>query len=455
MDYSTQLPRTPRKKRKVSDDAGSFTADDLLGHIYNADGSRQQAVRMRKLRTRKAAGTHAARGSPSIRSPGLNSPANTPIPATPIPAPDFWTCASAVDPAALELPSACAAWEDQEANVDPDECDSAAGGMAVVDDEQQGTVEEIDEEDDEDIEYEQEYAPEQQGSGQDSSAPEAGKRKGPARVNNTIVSTPTMCHSAPDSPTVQRPSVRFAKFMKHHAQAAHEHLLDQECPPAAGDICAICSAGLQGPTASAGPSERRYRCLDCFGRPHLCLTCTTSSHTLNPFHRVLCWDTELGFWDKRNMTDLGFVLYTGHGGRKCRYAISPRKIIVAHGNGIMPTWVSFCRCGLANAGAENGEARTSGGEARPDDHEALQLIDLGLYPGSWERPQTAFTQDVLRAYILLSFQANMSAQDFYTFLKRRTDNVSPESVPVRSFDMQSHVEMLNGSPGSVSRVHDV
>lgn len=155
------------------------------------------------------------------------------------------------------------------------------------------------------------------------------------------------------------------------------------------------------------------------------------------------------------MTDLGFVLYTGHGGRKCHYAIGPRKVIVAHGNGIMPMSVSFCRCGRANAGAESGEATTSGGEAGPDDHEALQLIDLGLYPGSWERPQTAFTQDVLRTYILLSFQANMSAQDFYTFLKRRTDNVSPESVPVRSFDVQCEVEILNASPGSVSGAHDV
>ena len=62
--------------------------------------------------------------------------------------------------------------------------------------------------------------------------------------------------------------------------------------------------------------------------------------------------------------------------------------------------------------------------------EATQLLQMGLYPASWKRPRTAFTLHVLRSYHLLSLQSQISALDYFTYLKRTTDNVAPDSVPV-------------------------
>ncbi len=200
--------------------------------------------------------------------------------------------------------------------------------------------------------------------------------------------------------------------------------------------------------ATSDATKRRYRCVDCFRRPDLCYGCVQKYHQRNPFHRILCWDAELGFWDRRTMTDLGFILYPGHGGHKCSLnSREPRPLVVVHGNGVMTMLVSFCRCGQGAAGKEFGGGRNpsagqpaqrettpSRAEKPPPGHdEALQLLEIGMYPASWEQPKTAFTQDVLRAFILLSSQANTSAQDFYKFLKRRTDNNSPEEIPVCYF----------------------
>ena len=62
--------------------------------------------------------------------------------------------------------------------------------------------------------------------------------------------------------------------------------------------------------------------------------------------------------------------------------------------------------------------------------EPIQLISHGLWPASWKKPMTVFTLGALRSHHLLSLQAQISVQDYMTYLTRMTDNVSPENVPV-------------------------
>ena len=62
--------------------------------------------------------------------------------------------------------------------------------------------------------------------------------------------------------------------------------------------------------------------------------------------------------------------------------------------------------------------------------EPLQLVEMGLYPASWKQPRTAYTITLLESYHLLSLQTHCSAEDFYTYLRRKTDNVAPKAVPV-------------------------
>ena len=63
--------------------------------------------------------------------------------------------------------------------------------------------------------------------------------------------------------------------------------------------------------------------------------------------------------------------------------------------------------------------------------EPMQLLRLGLYPASWSTPRTAFNLNMMKDFHLLSLQANVTAQDFHTYLMRSTDNVSSAEVPVR------------------------
>ncbi|KAI0643900.1 hypothetical protein C8Q79DRAFT_915041 [Trametes meyenii] len=219
--------------------------------------------------------------------------------------------------------------------------------------------------------------------------------------------------------------------MDHHALAAHNALIADETPPLPEDICALCSAPLSIPTATS--REVRVHCCDCFGRAHFCLPCLHQYHRLSPFHRLLRWNTAFRIWEKVTMVDMGLVLHGGHGGTACPHKLcKPCQFVMVHGWGVLKIKVSFCEC------ARVAQAQTR--LACPDDNmfqggtkydhdEALQLINMGLYPASWEEPRTAFTQDVIRASSLLTAQGGLSTQDFYTFIQCTTNNVAPECVP--------------------------
>lgn len=50
-------------------------------------------------------------------------------------------------------------------------------------------------------------------------------------------------------------------------------------------------------------------------------------------------------------------------------------------------------------------------------HDTAQLLEFGLFPGSWDRPETAYTINGLRAFHLLSLQCHISGFDYIKYLR--------------------------------------
>ena len=216
-------------------------------------------------------------------------------------------------------------------------------------------------------------------------------------------------------------------------------MINHEQPPRPDDTCFSCGTALAGPTPESPP---RLKCLDCYSMPHLCLPCLQAVHKLSPFHRLLRWDVPSGFWHKTTTAALGITLYAGHSGRRCpRVSRQPRNMVIVHTHGVMKIAVSFCECTRAHAGEMAGAQESRAGHddeqslPREDSSalltpEPLQLLRLGLYPASWSTPRTAFTLTVMRDFHLLSHQGNVSAHDYFHYLKRLTHNSAPKEVPV-------------------------
>ena len=103
---------------------------------------------------------------------------------------------------------------------------------------------------------------------------------------------------------------------------------------------------------------------------------------------------------------------------------------IVHGQGIGEFAVRFCRCYHISGS-------TDGRTTRPE--EPLQLVLDGLWPGTWTQPATAFTVSGLRDHQLLTLQSHISTYDYHHYLRRTTDNVCMEDVPVSSEGYRGHV----------------
>jgi hypothetical protein len=67
----------------------------------------------------------------------------------------------------------------------------------------------------------------------------------------------------------------------------------------------------------------------------------------------------------------------------------------------------------------------------------MQLLQSTWFPASLDRPQTAFTFDVLDTFQLLNLQGKISAYDFYYSLDHKTDNTGTLGIQVRAPMMYS------------------
>lgn len=133
---------------------------------------------------------------------------------------------------------------------------------------------------------------------------------------------------------------------------------------------------------------------------------------MNPLHFIEQWDPRRGFWLKTTLVKLGLVINLGHGGEKCGIlTANPRNMTIINEHGIQKVKMRYCHC-------------KRGGE------ESMELIEAGLWPGSWVRPDTAITLECMHEFQLLSAQSQVNAMDYYTYLRRLTDNTCADEVPV-------------------------
>lgn len=61
----------------------------------------------------------------------------------------------------------------------------------------------------------------------------------------------------------------------------------------------------------------------------------------------------------------------------------------------------------------------------------IQLLDMGYYPASKTRPSTVFTTEVLDDFLLANKVCKTSPRNYYTMLRRITNDAFPHLVPVR------------------------
>ncbi|KAI1785825.1 hypothetical protein LXA43DRAFT_894803, partial [Ganoderma leucocontextum] len=204
------------------------------------------------------------------------------------------------------------------------------------------------------------------------------------------------------------PSARCAKYLDDgHALHARNLLDELEAPPQSLEQCPGCSQ----PLTDLSPQYRTlFRCKDCSVSTLRCIQCIRRSHTDRPFDHILKWDLAKRFWTKMTLPQLGFESRLGHGGQRCMNALSnPKPLVVIHEHGIMELPIVYCACRSARSEVE-------------------QLVLAGLWPATWEKPQTATTLTALETFHSLNLNAQMNVHDYLGHLKRQTDNVGAEDV---------------------------
>ncbi|KAG6914738.1 hypothetical protein DXG01_015688 [Tephrocybe rancida] len=181
--------------------------------------------------------------------------------------------------------------------------------------------------------------------------------------------------------------------------------------------------------------EAHYRCLDCTGGGGalLCKHCMVELHRWNPLHRIKRW--MFTHFDRVSLRDLGLRVQLGHipssgCGNSCRRASDD--FVVIDTTGIHKVSVDFCDCE----------------QSQPF---FIQLLRHGWFPATVDRPKTAATFNVLQHFQLLSFESKASSFEFYTTLKRLSENtgVTLTKDRYRSFmtmvQEYRHLKMLKQS----------
>ena len=193
-------------------------------------------------------------------------------------------------------------------------------------------------------------------------------------------------------------------------------LLDQEAPKQDG-LCQHC-----------GTRNLEARCLDCHGRPELCIDCSLQLHSNHPFHQVERWTGT--FFKRCGLINLGYVLCLGHAGKSCSsarpegvgetqtdptpQAPSTHSIAFVDVCGVFEHNVLFCQCKNA---------------LEP----WMQLFMSGYFPASTHTPKTAFSFRVLDDFFLECMECHTPAMSYMAKLGKATDAVFPHDVKVCSW----------------------
>jgi hypothetical protein len=186
---------------------------------------------------------------------------------------------------------------------------------------------------------------------------------------------------------------------------------------------------LENDLCKCGIGRRLVQCRDCFQYQTSCHRCFVQAHHRNPFHWAQVWDEEQRIWNRTDYSavlpkDAGIALQLGHPGDEtsCSANEEPQELIVTHSNGIHSSRVRFCYC--SDAGDK-----------------CTQLLRAELFPASTTHPQTVFTFAVLKGFQVHNMQSKASAFDWILGLRKLTDNVFTQKVPV-SYYTHSLISIL-------------
>lgn len=213
----------------------------------------------------------------------------------------------------------------------------------------------------------------------------------------------------------------MAAFLEEHAEQAQDSLYAREVPPRVIGACPSCCQPLDD---EEGHKATLYNCQDCILLEPMCRVCILSAHRYRPLDHIRQWSHDEGCWVKVPLKTLGHKMYLGHGAKTCpriptredgnpilHYRVRP--MVIIHEHGIVDADVVFCEC----------EPRRSA---------AAQLITSGLWPATWDYPKTATTLSALEVLDALTLEADVTIHDYGKYLKRMTDGVMTDEVPVSS-----------------------
>lgn len=209
-----------------------------------------------------------------------------------------------------------------------------------------------------------------------------------------------------------------------------------------------------------------WRCNDCFRSPVLCTGCLSSSHTLLPFHRVARWTEEHQHYQASTLAFAGVKVLLEHEG-ECRWgtlaadrvaALQPAVISLPGDPGEFPSsraqeghlpagrLIEQDLCVVDTSGVHQVRFCPCLCDEAPE--VAIQLLRAGLYPASVKRPQSAFTFQVLDDFLLENKECKTAAMAYFSKLRRTTNPVFPDQVPVSVSRSPGHrVTGLTGLTG--------
>lgn len=72
----------------------------------------------------------------------------------------------------------------------------------------------------------------------------------------------------------------------------------------------------------------------------------------------------------------------------------------------------------------------------------FQLLRMQWFPGTVDRPRTAFTFDCLNTFQLINLQGKLSAYDYYLSLMRKSDNLGVLGLKVCTAPISNIVQLL-------------
>jgi|SRR3984957_228251 hypothetical protein len=219
-------------------------------------------------------------------------------------------------------------------------------------------------------------------------------------------------------------------------------LLDREVQPLDRNCC------------NCRNREGTWKCLSCLGPQVFCNECILSTHRRLPFHRVEHWTGD--HFQPSCLADAGMKLHCGHFGMPCprttcgsaeigdrpsrgssdentwqdhdaddepsrrfefskSYSRGKNDMIVVDTTGVHRISMVWCECEHAD------------GDRRQD----LELLEMGLYPASFENIRTVFTFAVLDDFLLENLECKTSALNYFSKLRRVTSKAFPQDVPNR------------------------